>query len=270
LDGRCLVWHAPSANKVGVTKLKSQWVQTCAFRSLSGGNTGIVATAGMDNICTLYSLGADDMKLLHELKGHDAFISSCGFVTDSSLLTAASDAKTILWDAQKSAQTSVFNFSCGCPGLAISKQADSFLVGRTDGVVTLCDIRSAKQISDYYCHSESLSDIAYFPSGHAFATACDDLACHLYDIRAGDNVLQQYIIGSRKTEGELTSIDFSISGRFLFAAYDDEIRVWDTAKGSIVYELTTDCKTPALAVNCDGTALCSGGSDSDGRIWCVA
>lgn len=36
-------------------KLKSAWVQACAFRSL-GGTNGVVASGGMDNIVTLFSL----------------------------------------------------------------------------------------------------------------------------------------------------------------------------------------------------------------------
>jgi len=268
LDGRCLVWHAPSANKVGVTKLKSAWVQTCAFRSV-GGNSGIIATAGMDNICSLYTLGEDDMRLIHELKGHEAFISACDFADDSSILTAASDAKTILWDAQKNAQTTLYDFSCGCTSLSLTKNPHNILVGRTDGIVTLCDLTSAKQVTDYECHSDSMSSISMFPNGHAFVTGSDDMTCHLYDLRTGDNLLQEYVV-SGKSEGELSSTDFSISGRFLFVGYDDMIRVWDTPKGTVIYNLVTNCKTCALAVNCDGSALCSGGADSDGRIWCIA
>jgi len=270
LDGRCLVWHAPSSNKVGVTKLKSNWVQTCSLRTI-GGPSGIVATAGMDNICTLYSVGEEEMKEIHQLKGHEAFISACAFLDNTSILTAGSDAKVILWDAQKNVQTTVFAFSCGCPTLAISKQNDGVLVGQTDGSVTLCDLQSGRQITEYSCHPDSLSSIANFPNGHAFATGCDDLECHLYDIRAADNVLQRYVLPTSVTNvSELTSIDFSLSGRFLFVAYSDMIRVWDTASGAIIFNLITQCKTTCLSMNCDGTALCSGGDDSDGRIWCVA
>lgn len=36
-------------------KLKSAWVQACAFRSF-GGHNGVVASGGMDNVVTLFSL----------------------------------------------------------------------------------------------------------------------------------------------------------------------------------------------------------------------
>jgi len=267
LDGSCLVWHAPSANKVGISKLKSNWVQTCSFRSSAGGSSGIVATAGMDNLCTLYSLTAEDMKIIHELQGHDAFIASCSFVDDSSILTASSDSSTILWDAQKNKQKAKFLFGSGCTSLAIRES--TFFVGLTDGTVTLCDITSGKQVIDFECHQESLSSIALFPTETGFATAADDRTCHLYDTRSRDNALQVYTVAG-KDEGDLTSIAFSKSGRFLFAGYDDLIRVWDTPKGTVAYELDVGCKTSSLAVNCDGSAMCSGGVDNDARIWCLA
>jgi len=55
----------------------------------------------------------------------------------------------------------------------------------------------------------------------------------------------------------------------LFAAYDDMIRVWDTAGGTVVYELVQPAKTSSLELNFDGTALASGCYDNDGRIWTI-
>lgn len=97
--------------------------------------------------------------------------------------------------------------------------------------------------------------------------ASDDLTCHLYDIRSADNCLLSFEAPKKATE--ITSIVFSHSGRFLFAAYDDAIRVWDSAEGKVLYELPVPAKTSAIDINCDGSALCSVSHDNEGRVWTI-
>eukprot|EP01127_Copromyxa_protea_P007567 TRINITY_DN1745_c0_g1_i1.p1 TRINITY_DN1745_c0_g1~~TRINITY_DN1745_c0_g1_i1.p1 ORF type:complete len:386 (-),score=124.62 TRINITY_DN1745_c0_g1_i1:73-1191(-) len=264
-DGKMLVWHAPSGNKVGLFRLKSAWVQACAYRSF-GGESGVVASGGMDNICTLYSL-QDPSKPIHELDGHSGFIAACKFLDDKQLLTASADYKTILWDAQSGKSLQSFEFEEGATSLSVNKAGDKFLVGVTNGVVALCDPKSGKQVADFEAHEDSVCSVSFFPNDTAFGTASDDLTCHLYDIRSADNCLQSYDAPEGATE--LTSICFSKSGRFLFASYDDAVRVWDTTEGKLLYTLSVPAKVSALDINCDGTALCSVSHDNEGRIWAI-
>lgn len=62
----------------------------------------------------------------------------------------------------------------------------------------------------------------------------------------------------------ITSVAFSISGRYLFAGYDDfNCNVWDTLKGEKVYTLQGhDNRVSCLGVSSDGMALCTGSWDS--------
>lgn len=121
-DGKMLVWHGPSGmsfslpfdnagNKVQLFRLKSAWVQACAFRTF-GGQSGVVASGGMDNIVTLYSL-TDNSKAIHELDAHSGFISATKFLEDKQLLTASSDSTTILWDAQQGKELNKYTFDVG-------------------------------------------------------------------------------------------------------------------------------------------------------------
>jgi len=67
----------------------------------------------------------------------------------------------------------------------------------------------------------------------------------------------------------ITSVAFSISGRYLFAGYDDfKCQVWDTLKGEPVWTLEGHYnRVSCLGVNVDGTALCTGGWDSFLKVW---
>ena len=108
----------------------------------------------------------------------------------------------------------------------------------------------------------------YFPNGQAFGTGSDDASCRLFDIRA-DRELMQYTHDNILCG--ITSVAFSISGRYLFAGYDDfNCNVWDTLKGERVFTLQGhDNRVSCLGVSSDGMALCSGSWDSLLRV-CIS
>jgi hypothetical protein len=62
----------------------------------------------------------------------------------------------------------------------------------------------------------------------------------------------------------ITSVAFSVSGRILFAGYDDNnVNVWDTLKGERVGVLSGhENRVSCLGVSQDGMALCTGSWDS--------
>ncbi|KAG9835361.1 hypothetical protein KCU68_g11306, partial [Aureobasidium melanogenum] len=97
-------------------------------------------------------------------------------------------------------------------------------------------------------------------------TGSDDASCRLFDIRA-DRELQSYTIGEPVCG--ITSVAFSVSGRLLFAGYDDfECKVWDTLRGERVGTLQGhDNRVSCLGVSNDALSLCTGSWDSMLRIW---
>jgi guanine nucleotide-binding protein G(I)/G(S)/G(T) subunit beta-1 len=88
----------------------------------------------------------------------------------------------------------------------------------------------------------------------------------LFDLRADRE------IASYTNEGILcgiTSIAFSMSGRYLFAGYDDfTVNVWDTLKLTRNVSLQGhDNRVSCLGVSHDGMALATGSWDSVLKIW---
>lgn len=101
----------------------------------------------------------------------------------------------------------------------------------------------------------------FFPNGDAFATGSDDASCKLFDLRA-DRELNTYAHDNILCG--ITSVAFSISGRVLFAGYDDyNCNVWDTLKGERIGVLAGhENRISCMGVSGDGVALCTGSWDS--------
>lgn len=77
--------------------------------------------------------------------------------------------------------------------------------------------------------------LQFYPSGNAIITGSDDCTCKMYDLRADQEVIcyQDAALNSG-----VTSLALSMSGRLIFAGYDDfNCNIWDSLKGEKVGEL---------------------------------
>lgn len=100
----------------------------------------------------------------------------------------------------------------------------------------------------------------FFPDGQAIGTGSDDASCRLFDLRA-DRELNVY--QHNNILCGVTSVGFSVSGRLLFAGYDDyNCNVWDVLKGERVGVLAGhENRVSCLGVSADGMAMCTGSWD---------
>ena len=89
---------------------------------------------------------------------------------------------------------------------------------------------------------------------------------HAQDMRA-DREMNQYTHDNILCG--ITSVGFSVSGRLLFAGYDDcNCNVWDTLKGERVGVLAAhENRVSCLGVSTDGMALCTGSWDARLLVW---
>jgi len=245
---------------------------TCAYSP--GG--GLVACGGLDNLCSIYNLRPQkdekdketpSIKVQKELNGHSGYLSGCKFITDRHILTSSGDMSCILWDVEIGQSVQKFQEHTGdVMSVSVAPDQNSFVSGACDTHAKIWDIRSGKCTQSFQGHESDINSVCFFPNGLSFGTGSDDYTCKLFDIRA-DRDLMTYSQDSVR-EG-VTSIAFSNSGRFLFAAYEDKkVIVWDTLKGKPLQILNDhEARVSCLAIAPNGTALCTGSWDHNLKIY---
>ena len=233
----------------------------------------MVACGGLDNICSIYKLPTSfheqAQKVHAELSHHEGYLSCCRFIDDRQVVSCSGDSTCILWDVERRIPTNVFaDHSGDVMSVSIKDESGVFVSGSCDTTSKIYDARAGNvAVQTFATHESDINSVKFFPSGQAFGTGSDDSTCRLFDLRAYRqlNHYSDYSILCG-----ITSVDFSASGRFLFAGYDDLTAIaWDTVLGtkasaSIVGH---DNRVSCLGVSADGKAICTGSWDNTLRIW---
>ncbi|MCI4378910.1 hypothetical protein PGIGA_G00221720 [Pangasianodon gigas] len=201
---------------------------------------------------------------------HTNYLSSCSFTnSDMQILTSSGDGTCALWDVESGQLLQSFHGHSAdvlSLDLAPSETGNTFVSGGCDKKANVWDMRSGQNIQSFDTHESDINAVKYYPSGDAFATASDDATCRLYDLRADREVAvyskESVIFGA-------SSVDFSLSGRLLFAGYNDyTVNIWDVLKGTRVAILYGhENRVSKVRVSPDGTAFCSASWDNTLRIW---
>ncbi|XP_074650432.1 guanine nucleotide-binding protein subunit beta-5-like [Tubulanus polymorphus] len=267
-DGKMIVWDAFTTNKEHAVTIPTTWVMACAY----GPSGSVVACGGLDNKCTLYPLSLDEDPALKKktVASHTSYLSCCTFThSDQQILTGSGDGTCALWDVESSTMIQSFHGHMGdvmSIHLSPAETGHSFVSGGCDRSANIWDMRTGQCVQQFEGHESDINSVRYYPSGDAFASGSDDSTCRLFDLRA-DREVSHY-----KKESIIfacNSVDFSVSGRLLFAGYDDHtVNVWDVLKGNRIAILYGhDNRVSCLAVSPDGTALCTGSWDYTLRVW---
>ncbi|CAL1583849.1 unnamed protein product [Knipowitschia caucasica] len=262
-DGKLLIWDTHTGNKLVAVPLKSAWVMSVAFAP--SGN--LVASGGLDNMCTVYNVKAASPKTLRELDAHTGYLSCSRFLSDSEILTASGDTTCCLWDLETGKQKVIFTNHIGdCMSLALSPDQNCFISGACDSLAKLWDVREGACKQTFSGHTSDINAIAFFPSSNAIITGSDDTCCKMYDLRADQEVLHYQDSG---LNAGVTSLALSSSGRLIFAGYDDfNCHIWDTLKGERVGVLSGhDNRVSCTGVPEDGLGVCTGSWDSFLKLW---
>jgi len=238
---------------------------TCAFSP-----TGtMVACGGLDNICSIYNLNSKDapIKVSRELAAHTGYLSSCRFLPGGEqILTSSGDMCSMLWDVNSGQQIKTYEDHNG-DVMSISNYGNSvFVSGACDAQAKIWDINVPSSVRTFIGHESDINAVNFFPDGNAFSTGSDDASCRLFDLRSAGQ-LQEF--SHDKILCGVTSVSHSLSGRFLFAGYDDfNCYVWDTLTGKQVGVLAGhDNRVSCLGVGDNGQALCTGSWDSFLKLW---
>ncbi|KAG5899556.1 hypothetical protein JTB14_008240 [Gonioctena quinquepunctata] len=193
----------------------------------------LVACGGLDNKVTVYPLSLDeDVSLRKKTVGtHTSYMSCCTFPnSDQQILTGSGDSTCALWDVESGQLLQSFHGHSAdvmAIDLAPSETGNTFVSGSCDKMVLIWDMRSGQCVQSFEGHESDVNSVKFHPSGDAVATGSDDATCRLFDLRADREVAiytkESIIFG-------VNSVDFSVSGRLLFAGYNDYTVTMDTSR----------------------------------------
>lgn len=267
-DGKMIIWDAFTTNKEHAVTMPTTWVMACAYAP--SGN--LVACGGLDNKVTVYPLSLDeDVTLKKKTVGtHTSYMSCCIFPnSDQQILTGSGDSTCALWDVESGQLLQSFHGHSAdvmSIDLAPSETGNTFVSGSCDKMVLIWDMRTGQCVQSFEGHESDVNSVKFHPSGDAVGTGSDDSTCRLFDLRADKEVAlyskDSIIFG-------VNSVDMSVSGRLLFAGYNDyTVNVWDTLKCVRVCLLYGhENRVSCLQVSPDGTALSTGSWDTTLRVW---
>lgn len=271
-DGKLMVWNANTTSKRLAIPMKSSWVMTCAMSPRGG----MVACGGLDNVCSVYKISDSDTGFCdkvpwRELQRHEGYLSCCRFIDERKIVTSSGDSTILLWDIEKRSVTRAFDDHTGdVMSIALNEaNPNTFISGSCDATSKLWDIRDpqARGVGEFEGHESDINTVAWFPDRNAFGSGSDDSTIRLFDIRSYGEL---QIFDSSRLFCGVMSIDFSKSGQYLFAGYDDDpfCLAWDvTSPSNYTQQLLHKNRVSCLGVNKDGSALCTGCWDFSLRVW---
>jgi len=203
-----------------------------------------------------------------ELAQHEGYLSCCRFIDDAEIITSSGDSTCILWDVETKTPKITFSDHTGdVMSVSIYEDRNIFVSGSCDSTAKIFDHRSGQKcVATFPGHESDINSVHFFPDGQAFGTGSDDSSCRIFDMRA---YRQMNMYANDKILCGITSVSFSLTGKFLFAGYDDyNCHAWDTLTGTKVDNQSAhENRVSCLGVSKDGQALCTGSWDTLLKIW---
>ncbi|EGT32964.1 hypothetical protein CAEBREN_14713 [Caenorhabditis brenneri] len=273
-DGKVIVWDGFTTNKEHALTMPTTWVMACAFSPSSQ----MIACGGLDNKCSVVPLSFDDdiIQKKRQVATHTSYMSCCTFLrSDNLILTGSGDSTCAIWDVESGQLIQLVRKKPNFHGhtgdvfaIDVPKcdTGNTFISAGADKHSLVWDIRSGQCVQSFEGHEADINTVRFHPNGDAFATGSDDATCRLFDLRADRQVC---VYEKESILFPVNGVDFSLSGRILFAGYGDyRVGVWDSLKcvrHSVLYG--HENRISCLRTSPDGTAVCSASWDCTIRIW---
>jgi eukaryotic-like serine/threonine-protein kinase len=221
-----------------------------------------LATAGEDKSVKVWDSAAG--REIFSLLGHTHSVWAVTFSPDGKRLASASDDKTVrVWDFASRQEIAILegHTSLAC-GVAFSPDGKRLASAGYDKTVRVWDTATGKEVLSLPGHASVVRDVTFSPDGMYLGSAGFDKTVRVWDAGSGREVLRF------DGNSHFNSVAFSPDGKWLAAAGDGTIQVWDVAAGSERLTLRGHVGTVwRIAFTPDGRRLASAGNDRTVRLW---
>ncbi|MEW6210230.1 MAG: AAA-like domain-containing protein [Acidobacteriota bacterium] len=148
--------------------------------------------------------------------------------------------------------------------VAISKDGKLLAEGRTDGLVSLIDVRTGEVLRDFKAHADSIETMAFSPDGKSLATGSRDHTARVWDTSDGRETMPTI-----RYRASVTALAFSPDGTKLATGSEDKsVRLWDMASRlEILFLIGHSDRISSIAFSPDGSRMATGSDDTNVFLW---
>lgn len=284
LDNHCSVYRVSRDNRIQQNVISIFKGHTCYISATEFLDERTILTASGDMTCAMWDIPKS--------KRVTEFIDHLGDVLTMDLppantgryghnfITGGSDGYAYLWDVrQPNSVQSFFISDSDVSAIKFFNNGESFMAGSDDGSARLFDLRSDCQISTYSFSDGLLQQHQlqqqHHPHPHSHAYS------RIQNNRYGSSSSSTSSYPIVKTPQSLNfkesciedqgviSIDFSSSGRLMYACYADYgCAVWDIIKGEMIGKVDGHRnRINAVKTSPDGMAVVSSSWDMTLKVW---
>jgi WD40 repeat protein len=207
---------------------------------------------------TVYRLGT-----LARLTGHTQDVSSAVFSPDQRWLASGSvDGSARLWNVASTLTSGYQNPDNGTfsrhiqasqsmiTSVAFSADSESLAAASADGMVSLWDVETGRQLNAISAHDGLVSNVIFSPDGTRIASAGYDHAVRLWDAETGEQAAE--LTGHT---GPVLLVRYIPDGRLIASAsLDGTIRLWDAATLTLLASLDAPA-VQGMNFSADGSLL---------------